>query len=99
MKAEYIACFEATRPALWMQNFILWLNFLLVVPRPLKIYYDNFVTISFSYNTGSSSRSKHIDVKYFFVREKITLSYVSVDYMPTKLMLANPLTKAYSKSI
>ena len=75
MEAEYVACFEATRQALWMQNFITGLAFILAVPRPLKIYCDNSVAISFSHNTRSSSRSKHIDVKYLFVREKIALSY------------------------
>ncbi|KAH9781008.1 Integrase catalytic domain-containing protein [Citrus sinensis] len=73
MEAEYVACFEATRQALWMQNFITGL--------------------------GSSSRSKYIDIKYLFVREKIALSCVSVEYIPTELMLADPLTKALAPKL
>ncbi|KAH9697754.1 Integrase catalytic domain-containing protein [Citrus sinensis] len=99
MEAEYVACFEAIRQALWMLNFITELDFILTVPRPLKIYCDNSSAISFYYNTGSSSRSKHIDVKYLFVREKIALSYVSIEYIPTELMLADPLTKALAPKV
>ena len=102
IEAEYVACFEATRQALWMHNFITRLAsafqfhvftfvgkeiittlLVLVVLRPLKVHCDNSIAVSFSHNTGSSSRSKHINVKYLFVREKITLSYVSVKYIPT----------------
>ena len=82
-----------------MQNFIAGLDFVLVVPRPLKIYCDNSVVVSFSYNTGNSSRSKHIGVKYLFVREKIALSYVSVEYIPTKLILVDPLTKVLAPKL
>ena len=57
------------------------------------------MAISFSHNTGSSSRSKHINVKYLFVREKIARSYVSVEYIPTELMLADPLTKALAPNV
>ena len=38
-------------------------------------------------------------VKYLFVREKIALSYVSVEYIPTELMLADPLTKALAPKV
>ena len=99
MEAEYVACFEATRHALWMQNFITGLDCILAVPRPLKIYCDNSAAVSFSHNTGSSSHSKHIDIKYLFVREKIALSCVSVEYILTELMLADPLTKVLAPKV
>ena len=45
-------------------------------------------------NEGAlSKRSKHIDVRYFFVRERIADQDVSVDYLQTNLMLADILTK------
>lgn len=46
--------------------------------RLLKIYYDIYVTISLSHNIRRSSCSKHIDIKYLFIEEKIARSYVSV---------------------
>ena len=35
----------------------------------------------------------HIDVKFFFVKEKVVESLISVEYMPTTSMLADPPTK------
>ncbi|KAL5775559.1 hypothetical protein ACOSP7_013116 [Xanthoceras sorbifolium] len=60
---------------------------------PLKIYCDNSAAIVFSHNTRSSSRSKHIDIKFLFVREKVMESVICVEHIPTGLMLADLLTK------
>ena len=35
------------------------------ISRLLKLFCDNSATVSFSRNTGSTFRSKHIDVKFF----------------------------------
>ena len=65
------------------------------ISRPLKLLYDNFVAASFSRNTRSTSRSKHIDVKFYFVKEKVVESLISVKHTPTTSMLVDPLTKTY----
>ena len=41
------------------------------ISRPLKLFYDNLIVVSFSRNTMSTSRSKHIDVKFFFCLKEI----------------------------
>ena len=41
----------------------------------------------------STSRSKHIDVRSFFVKDKVAESLILVEYTPTTSMLADPLTK------
>ena len=41
----------------------------------------------------STSRFKHIDVKFFFVKEKIVESLISVVHRPTTSMLTDSLTK------
>ena len=47
MKAEFVACFETTIQANWMQNFILGLEIVDSIARLLKMYCDNFETIFF----------------------------------------------------
>ena len=76
-----------------MQNFILALEIVHSISRPLKLFCENFATESFSRNTKSTSCSKHIDVKFFFVKEKVVESLIFVEYTPTTDMLADPLTK------
>ncbi|KAL6335313.1 hypothetical protein AAG906_029555 [Vitis piasezkii] len=41
-------------------------------------------TIAFSKNTKSTSRSKHIDVKFYFVKEKVPKSLIDIEHMSTK---------------
>jgi hypothetical protein len=50
-------------------KFISGLVIMDTIAKLLKIFCDNSVAVSFSQNTGSSSRSEHIDIKYLFVRE------------------------------
>jgi hypothetical protein len=63
------------------------------IEKPLKIFCDNSEAVSFSRNTRSSSQSKHIDIKYLFVREKVAKSHICVVHIPTEHMLTDPLTK------
>ena len=66
-----MACYDATCHAIWLQNFILALEVVHSISRPLKLFCDNSTTISFFRNTRSTSHSKHIDVKFFFFKEKV----------------------------
>ena len=63
-----MACYEATCHAIWLWDFILALEVVRSISRQLKLFCDNSAVISFSRNTRSTSRSKHIDVKFFFAK-------------------------------
>ena len=94
-----MACYEATCHAIWLRNFISALEVVHSISRPLKWFCDNSAVVSFSMNTRntrSTSHSKHIDVKFFFVKEKIAESLISVEHTPTTSMLANSLIKGLS---
>ena len=68
IEVEYVAYYEATCHSIWLQDFILALEVVHSISRSLKLFYDNSVAVSFSRNTRSTSRSKHIDTKFFFVK-------------------------------
>ena len=93
IEAEYVACYEACCHAMWMRNFVSALGVVDSISKPLKLFCDNSAAIAFSKNTRSISRSKHIDVKFYFVKEKVAESLIDIEYMSTKGMLADPLTK------
>ena len=88
-----MACYEACCHAIWMRNFISALGVVDSISRPLKLFCDNSAVVVFSKNTKSTYRSKHIDVKFYFVKEKVVESLIDVEHMSTKGMLADPLTK------
>ena len=75
-----MACYETTCHAIWLQNFISALEVNHSISRPLKLFYDNSAAVSFSMNTRSTSRFKHIDVKFLFVKEKVADSLISVKH-------------------
>ena len=93
IEAEYIACYEATRQAIRLTNFIAKLGLVESISKPLIIYCDNSTLVCFSQNNRSSKRSKHFDTKYMFVRKTIQEFETHFEHIPTKLMVANPLTK------
>ncbi|KAL6323008.1 hypothetical protein AAG906_023625 [Vitis piasezkii] len=71
MEAEYVACYEATCHAIWLRNFVSRLHVIDSIMRPLRIYCDNSTAVRFSKNNKTTGGSKHIDIKYLVVREKV----------------------------
>ncbi|XP_077232610.1 secreted RxLR effector protein 161-like [Tasmannia lanceolata] len=57
MEAEFIACYEATMQALWLQNFVTGLRIVDSISKPLVIYCDNSAAVFFSNNNKSGSRT------------------------------------------
>ena len=88
-----MACYEATCHVIWLQNFISTLEVVHSISRPLKLFCNNSAVVSFFRNTRNFSRFKHIDVKFFFVKEKVAKSFILVEHMPTSSMLTDPQTK------
>ncbi|XP_058092533.1 secreted RxLR effector protein 161-like [Magnolia sinica] len=93
MEAEFIAFHEASNQALWLQSLFLGLRVLEHVLKPRRIFCNNSAAISFSSNNKNSSRSKHIDIKYLIVKDKVQNHHVYVEFISTKQMIADPLTK------
>ena len=93
MEAEYVTCYEATCQAMWLKKLIFGFHIVESISKPLVIYCDNTVVVRFSQNNRSATRSKHFDIKYLFVREKVREFQTRIEYTATKHMLADPLTK------
>jgi hypothetical protein len=93
MYAEFIACYEVLEQAIWLKSFIPGLRVIDSISKPLTIYYDNKTTIFFSHNNKSSDASKHINLRYLIVRERVHDRTINLEHIGTKEMLADPLTK------
>jgi hypothetical protein len=48
MEAEFIACYEGTKQALWLRNFIGGLKVVDSIARPIKIFCNNSAAVFFS---------------------------------------------------
>ena len=89
-EAEYIAAGLCCAQILWMkQNLLDYdLHF-----HETKILCDNTSAINLSKNSILHSRTKHIDVRYHFLRDHVEKKNVSLFYVDTKLQLADIFTK------
>ena len=93
MEAEFVACFEVMVHGLWLWNFILGLGVVDSIAKPLRIYCDNAAAVFFSKNDKYSNGAKHMELKYFAVKEEVQKQRVSIEHISTLLMVADPLTK------
>ena len=60
---------------------------------PLKLFYDNKSAILYSNNNRSSTKLKHIDFKFFIVKERVQSGHLSVENIGINSMIVDPLTK------
>ncbi len=64
-----------------------------IVDTPVTIHEDNKGTIQLSTNQLISGRSKHIQVRYHYIRDEVDHRRIHLEYCPTKDMTADALTK------
>ena len=89
-EAEYIAATEATKEAIWWRQFLDELGY---PQETTTLNEDNQACILLSKNPQSHSRTKHIQIRYHFIREKTDSKEVSLQYVNTKDQLADMFTK------
>jgi bifunctional DNase/RNase len=61
--------------------------------EPIPIYCDNTSAISISKNPVMHSKTKHIPIKYHFLREQVAEKKIRVEYVGTKEQVENIFTK------
>ncbi|UOH84133.1 hypothetical protein LQV05_000927 [Cryptococcus neoformans] len=91
MEAEYIAASEATREVIWLRNLLQELYLPQVGPSTLLV--DNEAAINLSKNPLLHGKSKHIDIRYHVIRERVELGDLTVEYIPTAQQRADVFTK------
>jgi hypothetical protein len=94
MEAEFIACFEASLQISWLRNYVSGLGVVSSISKPMKLYCDNSAAVFFSKNDKYSRGAKHMELKYLVVKEEVRKQRLSIDYIGTQRMIADPLTKA-----
>lgn len=93
-EAEYMALSACTQEAMWLKQLD---DEIFGTNRPMNIFCDNQSAIQIAENNGYSSRSKHIDLRHHFVREKVIDKSCILHYVNTNDNLADALTKALFK--
>jgi KUP system potassium uptake protein len=90
--AEYYSLVAEMQEGLWLISLIKEIGFEL--PLPIRLMEDNQGCIAVAQNPGNHSRTKHIDIRNHFIREKIAEKTFILEYCPTDKMIADIFTKA-----
>jgi hypothetical protein len=90
-ESELIGMSDEIGQAIWTRNFLIAQGF--KVP-PIQLKQDNMSTITIV-NKGkpNSGRTKHIAIRYFFIKDKIDSKEVELEHLSTNSMVADILTK------
>lgn len=98
MESEYAAASQASREGIWLREIVAEIEAGIagsknVVADPVLLLVDNQAAIRVAQNPEDHQRSKHIDIHYHFVRQRVALNHIKLQYIPTKEMTADYLTK------
>jgi hypothetical protein len=90
-ESELIGLSDSLGQAIWTRDFLIGQGYKV---GPAKVFQDNKSTITLAAKGRSTSdRTRHIHIRYFFVKDRVDSGEVEIEYKPTKLMLADLLTK------
>lgn len=94
-EAEYMALAEVTKEAIWIRKFLDSLGYTQTTPTLLME--DNMGAIELAKNPVHHSRTKHIDIRHHFVREKLASNEIELCYIQTGDQIADALTKPLTR--
>ena len=90
-EAEYRGAAVAACEVVWLQKLLADLD--VQVEGPVVIYCDNMSSIQLARNPVFHARTKHIEVHYHFVREKVLAGEIDLVYVSTQDQIADIFTK------
>ena len=95
-EVEYVALCAAAQEIIWLRHLLVSIRF--EKKDATVAHDDNQGTIALTKNPKNHTRTKHIDIKYHFVRkEAVEKKNVRLVYSSTKKIAADILTKALPK--
>jgi len=94
-EAEYVAVSEICSEIKFIKMILKFLK--IEVDEPVKIYCDNVGAIFMSHNAKAGARTKHIDIKYHFIREQVENGTVEIIFVRSEENDADIFTKNVGK--
>lgn len=89
-EAELVAATSAASEAVWLAQLLSAFN---IQVTPITLYGDNTGALGLAKNNKSHGRTKHLAVRWFFVRDLVEDNTIDFKYISTHDQLADALTK------
>jgi hypothetical protein len=91
-EAEYYSAADATKEGLHLQQ-LLGEIFNYPITETTTIWEDNQSAIAYSQNALVSEKTKHIGMKWHFLKDRVEQRTIKFRYLPTHQIVADMLTK------
>lgn len=91
-EVKYRAAYKASQEVIWLHQLLSDMNY--KVKLPITLYCDNQGALALTNNLLYQSRSKHFDILYHWIQERVNNNSISPTYITTNLRGADFLTKA-----
>ena len=88
--AEYIAAIEAAKEVLWMKNFLQELG---MNQENYNLFCDSQSAIHLAKNPSFHSRTKHIEVRYHWIRDVVSSKLLKLEKILTGKNGSDKMTK------
>ena len=94
-ETEYIAAGTCCLQLLWMKKLLTDYG---ISQDTMVVYCDNSSAIDISKNLIQHSKTKHIEIRYHFIRDLVERKIVCLEYIPTERQNVDIFTKPLNKS-
>ena len=94
-EAEYNADGSCCSQLLWMKKVLTDYG---ISQDTIVVYCDNSSAIDISQNPIQHSKTKHIEIRYHFIRDLVERKIVCLEYIPTERQNADIFTKPLDRS-
>jgi hypothetical protein len=84
---------------MWLKKFVPDLRVVDNIERSLKLYCDNEPAVLYAHNNKKIKTVKHINIRFYVVKEKIQDHTISLKHISIKKIIADPLTKGLPPSV
>ncbi|GJU66118.1 retrovirus-related pol polyprotein from transposon TNT 1-94 [Tanacetum coccineum] len=95
LEAEYVSLSACCAQVIWMRTQLLDYGFKY---NRIPMYCDSKSAIAISCNPVQHSKTKHIDIRYHFIKEHVERGTVEIYFVRTEYQLADLFTKALLKN-
>nr|KYP36608.1 Copia protein [Cajanus cajan] len=68
------------------------------IELPMKLFFDNKLAINIAHNLVQHNKMKHIEIDRHFIKDKLDNGLIVTAYVPTRLQVADVLTKGLPTS-
>lgn len=96
-EAEYIGITHAAKEAIWLRSLLADLVHPDFAAHAVRLYSDNKGAMDLARNNAFHARTKHIAIRYHFIREAVERGDVELGYRRTEDMPADVFTKPIAR--